>query len=733
MPLVAGYLNPLWTNLQDRENATQDPMADAHLTDVSFTNLHLPETLARGIADAGFERCTPIQAQTLPRALAGFDVAGQAQTGTGKTAAFLVAMYSKLLRAEVPPTRKVNAPLALIIAPTRELAVQIHHDAEILGQYTGLRLGLAFGGVDYDKQRRELEEGVDVLIGTPGRLIDFYKQHVVELRSVQVLILDEADRMFDLGFIADIRYIMRRLPPPDQRLNLLFSATLAQRVLELAYEHMNDPELVRIEPDKMTVDRVRQCIYFPSMEEKPRLLVGLLRSMDPHRTMIFVNTRRGAEELEGLLRANGFNAEAISGDVPQRKRLRMLQDFHSGELAILIGTDVASRGLHIPDVSHVFNYDMPQDPEDYVHRIGRTARAGAEGDAISLGCEDYVQSLPDIEAYIGRSLPRAAMSEDLLAEITVPARERRRFAPGGRGPHGGRGGDRGRGGGGRDGRRGPPRERRDAGRDRPRPAPCPEIDMLGVPCFRKDSIPIFVLVTDAAFHNGPLAVNNYDPAVVGGTKSYADTSAALNAISAKIVGVPVNTGTPGAARKDLGDLAEKTGSKYHDPQFGGTDRALVSETDVTSGGVSGEVVRLLGLLSGAGLHDVTTARSNYSCAGGVDCTGDGKPDLAYQNPPVMEGGAPFDAAKLIKAVVPVESAAIPEPYGSLDPTTFFAVRGAAELSFRVHAQNDVWAPDTLQVLRAKILVQTPSGQLLGGAQGVKLVYFVIPEHIPVAK
>ena len=470
MPLVARYLNPLWTNLQDRENATQDPMADAHLTDVSFTNLHLPESLARGIADAGFERCTPIQAQTLPRALAGFDVAGQAQTGTGKTAAFLVAMYAKLLRAEVPPTRKVNAPLALIVAPTRELAVQIHHDAEILGQYTGLRLGLAFGGVDYDKQRRELEEGVDVLIGTPGRLIDFYKQHVVELRSVQVLILDEADRMFDLGFIADIRYIMRRLPPPDQRLNLLFSATLAQRVLELAYEHMNDPELVRIEPDKMTVDRVRQCIYFPSMEEKPRLLVGLLRSMDPHRTMIFVNTRRGAEELEGLLRANGFNAEAISGDVPQRKRLRMLQDFHSGELAILIGTDVASRGLHIPDVSHVFNYDMPQDPEDYVHRIGRTARAGAEGDAISLGCEDYVQSLPDIEAYIGRSLPRAAMAEDMLAEITVPARERRRFAPGGRGPHGGRGGDRGRGGGGggRDGRRGPPRERRDGGRDRPR-------------------------------------------------------------------------------------------------------------------------------------------------------------------------------------------------------------------------------------------------------------------------
>jgi ATP-dependent RNA helicase RhlB len=457
-------------------------MADEHLTEVSFTNLHLPESLARGVADAGFERCTPIQAQTLPRALAGFDIAGQAQTGTGKTAAFLIALYSRLLRAEIPSTRKINSPLALIIAPTRELAVQIHHDAELLGQYTGLKLCLAFGGVDYEKQRRDLEDGVDILIGTPGRLIDFYKQQVFDLRSVQVLVLDEADRMFDLGFIADIRYIMRRLPPPDQRLNLLFSATLAQRVLELAYEHMNDPELVRIEPDKMTVDQVRQVIYFPSMDEKPRLLVGLLRSMDPQRTMIFVNTRRGAEELENLLRANGFNAQAISGDVPQSKRLRLLRDFHSGELAILIGTDVASRGLHIPDVSHVFNYDMPQDPEDYVHRIGRTARAGAEGDAISLGCEDFVQSLPDIEAYIGRSLPRAAVSETDLADITVPARERRRFGgpgTGSRGGFGGGGGGRGRSGGGgggggrRDVRRGPPRDhsRSEVRTERPAAAP----------------------------------------------------------------------------------------------------------------------------------------------------------------------------------------------------------------------------------------------------------------------
>jgi ATP-dependent RNA helicase RhlB len=314
----------------------------------------------------------------------------------------------------------VNAPRAIIVAPTRELAVQIHSDAEVIGAPTGITLGLAFGGVDYDKQRRHLETGVDVLIGTPGRIIDFYKQHVIDLRCVQVAVLDEADRMFDLGFIADIRYILRRLPAPDKRLNLLFSATLSHRVLELAYEHMNNPQLVRIEPDKMTVDRVRQVMYYPSNDEKPRLLVGLLKHMDPRRSMVFVNTRRAAEDVERTLRGNGINAEAISGDVPQRKRLRMLQDFHDGTLAVLIGTDVASRGLHIPDVSHVFNYDLPNDPEDYVHRIGRTARAGAEGDAISFGCEEYAISVPDIEAYIGRRLPVAPIPQDMLAELAPP-------------------------------------------------------------------------------------------------------------------------------------------------------------------------------------------------------------------------------------------------------------------------------------------------------------------------
>jgi ATP-dependent RNA helicase RhlB len=450
------------------DNAIVVDASAAPVTDLSFSALHLPEALARGIADAGFERCTPIQAGTLPHALAGKDVAGQAQTGTGKTAAFLISMYAHLLRHPPAADKPSTSPRAFILAPTRELAVQIHKDAELLGQYTGLSLGLAFGGVDYEKQRRTLEAGVDVLIGTPGRIIDYFKQRVFELRHVQVMILDEADRMFDLGFIADIRYLMRRLPAPQDRLSMLFSATLAQRVLELAYEHMNEPVLIRIEPEKVTADKVRQVIYFPSMDEKVGLLVGLLKKLEATRTMVFVNMKRTAERLEATLRANGIDAEAMSGDVPQTKRLRMLQAFHDGKLAVLIATDVAARGLHIPDVSHVFNYDLPQDPEDYVHRIGRTARAGAAGDAISFGCEDYVQSLPDIEDFIGRKLPVERVEPELVAPV-VHAEGAGRYGGGpSRGGRGGRGG-------GRDGMRGGRgpggRGDRDRGPRPPRPAP----------------------------------------------------------------------------------------------------------------------------------------------------------------------------------------------------------------------------------------------------------------------
>jgi ATP-dependent RNA helicase RhlB len=408
-------------------------MTDPHSS--TFNSLGLSPPVLQGIHDAGFTHCTPIQAQTLPIALAGRDVAGQAQTGTGKTAAFLVALYQTLLTHPAPASRGATSIRALIVAPTRELAVQIHHDAETLGRHTGLRHAVVYGGIDYEKQRRQLSEGIDVLIGTPGRLIDYYKQHVFDLKHVQVLVLDEADRMFDLGFIADIRYILRRLPQPQRRQSMLFSATLSYRVLELAYEHMNNPELVRIEPDKVTVDRVRQIIYYPSMEEKIPLLVGLLRQSEARRTMIFVNTKRMAERLESVLGANDFHAQALSGDVPQAKRLRFLRDFHNGDLAVLIATDVASRGLHIPDVSHVFNFDLPQDAADYVHRIGRTARAGAEGDAISFACEEFAVSLPDIESYIGHKIPAAPIGADLLATGLAAGEMPRRRMHGGERRH----------------------------------------------------------------------------------------------------------------------------------------------------------------------------------------------------------------------------------------------------------------------------------------------------------
>ena len=430
-------------------------MSDEHLSNLAFTSLPMHPSVMQGIVDAGFTWCTPIQAQTLPAALTGRDIAGQAQTGTGKTAAYLVALYQSLLEKPASPGRAITSVRALVVAPTRELAVQIHKDALGIGRHTGLSIGVVYGGIDYDKQRRQLADGVEILIGTPGRIIDYLKQGVYDLRHAQVLVLDEADRMFDLGFIADIRYIMRRLPPPDRRQSMLFSATLSQRVLELAYEHMNNPELVRIEPDKVTIDRVRQSIYFPSMPEKIPLLVSLLRQFEAHRTMVFVNTKRMAERLEAWLRANGFHAQAISGDVPQVKRLRFLRQFHEGELAVLIATDVASRGLHIPDVSHVFNFDLPQDAADYVHRIGRTARAGAAGDAISFGCEEYAISLPDIEAFIGHKIPVEHYDQDSLPKLhAAPHVPRDPHAPPRRRAGGGQGGG-GHGG----GRRPPPRRR----------------------------------------------------------------------------------------------------------------------------------------------------------------------------------------------------------------------------------------------------------------------------------
>ncbi|MFQ6021623.1 MAG: ATP-dependent RNA helicase RhlB [Acidiferrobacterales bacterium] len=403
-------------------------MRETQSHDTSFISLNLPDTLRRAVADAGFKVCTPIQAQALPIALAGRDVAGQAQTGTGKTAAFLLAMFNQLLVRAPDNHQRPTQPRALIVAPTRELAVQIHRDAAVLGKHAAFKLGLVYGGTGYASQRNQLAAGVDVLIGTPGRLIDYLKQRVFSLKAVEVVVLDEADRMFDLGFIKDIRYLLRRMPSPTRRLGMLFSATLSYRVMELAYEHMNNPEFIRVEPDKVTVDEVKQQLYHPANEEKIRLLVGLLRHMDPLRSLVFTNTKEAAERVSAWLRSNGFNAESLTGDVPQRQRLHVLQQFTEGTLPVLVATDVAARGLHIPDVSHVFNYDLPQDAEDYVHRIGRTARAGSSGDAISFVCEDYAYSLIDIEKFIGHAIAVERIGEELMPELQPPIRRRRAHA-----------------------------------------------------------------------------------------------------------------------------------------------------------------------------------------------------------------------------------------------------------------------------------------------------------------
>ena len=398
-------------------------MSDKPLTDVTFSSFELQPVLLAGLEGAGFTRCTPIQALTLPVALPGGDVAGQAQTGTGKTLAFLVAVANRLLTRPALADRKPEDPRALILAPTRELAIQIHKDAMKFASDTGLRFALVYGGVDYDKQRELLQQGVDVIIATPGRLIDYVKQHkVVSLHACEICVLDEADRMFDLGFIKDIRFLLRRMPERTTRQTLLFSATLSHRVLELAYEHMNEPQKLVVETESITADRVRQRIYFPADEEKLPLLIGLLSRSEGARTMVFVNTKVFVERVARALERAGYRVGVLSGDVPQKKRESLLNRFQKGQLEILVATDVAARGLHIDGIKYVYNYDLPFDAEDYVHRIGRTARLGEEGDAISFACERYAMSLPDIEAYIEQKIPVEPVTSELLTALPRPER-----------------------------------------------------------------------------------------------------------------------------------------------------------------------------------------------------------------------------------------------------------------------------------------------------------------------
>lgn len=398
-------------------NSPEDEITDS-LTETgggtTFRQLNLPAALLQATDELGYTHCTEIQGLSIPAITAGRDIAAQAQTGTGKTAAFLLGSFAQLLAHPAARDRRKDQPRMLVIAPTRELAIQIKKDADDLSKYTGLTSSVVYGGIDYEKQRKELATGVDVLIGTPGRLIDYFKQKVFDLKKIEIAVLDEADRMFDLGFIADIRYLLRRMPPPGERRSMLFSATLSHRVMELAYDHMDNPEELKSEITEVTAAGVRQLLYQPGSDEKIPLLLGLLETLQPPRSIIFVNTKRAAEKIEGFLLGNDINCGTLSGDVRQSKRQRILENFTAGKLPVLIATDVAARGLHVVGVSHVFNYDLPQQAEDYVHRIGRTARAGSQGVAVSFACENYSFSLPDIQAYIGLSIPLEMISDDLL-------------------------------------------------------------------------------------------------------------------------------------------------------------------------------------------------------------------------------------------------------------------------------------------------------------------------------
>ncbi|CAI1755204.1 ATP-dependent RNA helicase RhlB [Serratia fonticola] len=398
-------------------------MSKTHLTEQKFSDFALHPLVLEALEKKGFHNCTPIQALALPLTLSGRDVAGQAQTGTGKTLAFLASTFHYLLSHPAKEGRQTNQPRALIMAPTRELAVQIHSDAEALSQSTGLKLGLAYGGDGYDKQLKVLESGVDILVGTTGRLIDYSKQNYIDLGAIQVVVLDEADRMYDLGFIKDIRWLFRRMPAVDQRLNMLFSATLSYRVRELAFEQMNNAEYVEVEPEQKTGHRIQEELFYPSNEEKMRLLQTLIEEEWPDRCIIFANTKHRCEDIWGHLAADGHRVGLLTGDVAQKKRLRILDDFTKGNLDILVATDVAARGLHIPLVTHVFNYDLPDDCEDYVHRIGRTGRAGESGHSISLACEEYALNLPAIETYTGHSIPVSKYNSDaLLSDLPAPKR-----------------------------------------------------------------------------------------------------------------------------------------------------------------------------------------------------------------------------------------------------------------------------------------------------------------------
>ncbi len=378
---------------------------------MKFTDFDLDEKLLKGIEKAGFTECLPVQEKSLEYTLAGKDVSVKSQTGSGKTAAFMIPVLQYY--CTVPGEERVRT---LIVAPTRELAVQIENDARILGSEVDVTIASFYGGVGYKQQEDSLLKGTDIIIGTPGRLLDFGKSGKIRFKEIGKVVIDEADRLFDMGFYPDIKTMMKMLPPREKRQTMLFSATLSSRVQNLAWDFMNLPEQVEMESQTVTVEEISQVLYHVSTKEKMPLLLGILKKMNPDNAIIFTNTKYAAVEVAERLKLNGYHVMYIMGDLPQKKRLSVIKKVKSGEVKFLVATDVAARGLHVDDLELVINYDIPEDYENYVHRIGRTARAGKSGKAVTFACEKFVYGLEAIEKYIGFKIPVEWADDELFAE-----------------------------------------------------------------------------------------------------------------------------------------------------------------------------------------------------------------------------------------------------------------------------------------------------------------------------
>jgi ATP-dependent RNA helicase RhlB len=389
---------------------------------MEFNELKLEPGLLRGIADRGYKEMTAVQEQTLAQTLQGRDVAVQSQTGTGKTAAFLITLFERMFHERASQRKK-----ALIIVPTRELAVQIEKEARLLNRYLGYAIGSFYGGVGYAGQLALLKKGLDVVIGTPGRLLDLSERGHLKLKDVRILVIDEADRLFDMGFLPDIKKILQRTPPRSARQNMLFSATMSRLSRKIATEHQNHPVFIEVTPERLTVDTILQELYHVKSHIKMNLMLGILKAQAPQNALIFTNMRHSAFRLSKKLQSNGFRSQHLTGDLPQSRRLKIIDDFMAGKFALLVATDVAARGLHIDSLEMVINYDLPQDCENYVHRIGRTARAGNSGKAISLASEGTADHLEAIESFIGMKIPVQAVDIDLFAtdrSLEFSSRER---------------------------------------------------------------------------------------------------------------------------------------------------------------------------------------------------------------------------------------------------------------------------------------------------------------------